>query len=215
METDWDAEYKKLERLWNAPADSALGIYNELIPKGKVLDLGGGEGRNAIFFAGKGYDVTLVDKAETAVKRCELTAKEKGLKIRTKQEDILATAIEPSQYSLIIFSNVLSFFNEAAIKRLIEKAKSGLKLGGLIYIQCFSTDDPSYMRYKEKQKGHKGRTFILNGGEYRHYFTKAEVLQRLSDFKSISIAEKSFLDIGHGKPHYHGVIEYLGVKESE
>ncbi len=45
-----------------------------------------------------------------------------------------------------------------------------------------------------------------------HYFTKEEILALLTDFKIIYCAEGSELYIGHGKPHYHGFIMYLGQK---
>lgn len=47
----WEEAYKSVESLWGLKPDHTLVEYGSLIPKGKVLDLGIDEGRNALYFA--------------------------------------------------------------------------------------------------------------------------------------------------------------------
>ena len=52
--TPWDKFYSTRDPSWGVIPDHALLEYQKLIPKGPVLDLGVGDGRNAIFFAKMG-----------------------------------------------------------------------------------------------------------------------------------------------------------------
>jgi 2-polyprenyl-3-methyl-5-hydroxy-6-metoxy-1,4-benzoquinol methylase len=90
---------------------------------GEVLDIGIGEGRNALFFAKQGYAVEGIDISETAVERCLELSKEHNLIINAKVQDITSFEIEPNKYSLIILSNVLNFFPDKDIKIIIEKGE--------------------------------------------------------------------------------------------
>jgi len=71
----WEEAYRDIESLWGLKPDYKLAEYADLVPKGKVLDLGIGEGRNALFFA-KGFDTS-----QTAVYRCIERAKNSNLKL--------------------------------------------------------------------------------------------------------------------------------------
>ena len=51
--SQWDEFYKGAECAWGLEPDWELRAYLEVIPKGKALDLGIGEGRNALFLAKK------------------------------------------------------------------------------------------------------------------------------------------------------------------
>lgn len=67
----WEKEYRNVENLWGYAPSNQLSKYIDLIPKsGKILDIGIGEGRNAIFLAMKGYEVEGIDISNTAIKRC-------------------------------------------------------------------------------------------------------------------------------------------------
>ncbi len=46
----WEESYKSVESLWGVKPDNELVRYASIVPEGKVLDLGIGEGRNALFF---------------------------------------------------------------------------------------------------------------------------------------------------------------------
>jgi len=47
----WEEAYKSVELLWGLETHHTLREYSSLVPNGNALDLGVGEGRNALFFA--------------------------------------------------------------------------------------------------------------------------------------------------------------------
>src|SRR5689334_8976352 len=53
-------------------------------PPGKALDLAGGAGRNAIWLARRGFDVTLVDVSDVALDKAEQRAKRLGVDRRLR-----------------------------------------------------------------------------------------------------------------------------------
>ncbi|MGC9346424.1 MAG: class I SAM-dependent methyltransferase, partial [Candidatus Bathyarchaeales archaeon] len=67
---------------WGVKPDFILVHFLDLLSKGLVLDLGMGEGRNAIFLAQNGFDVEGIDISKTAVNRCLQLAKEKNVDVR-------------------------------------------------------------------------------------------------------------------------------------
>ena len=57
----WDERYNSKDYIYGEEPNSFLAENIQSIPKGKVLCLGEGEGRNAVFLARQGYEVTAVD----------------------------------------------------------------------------------------------------------------------------------------------------------
>lgn len=75
----WNKKYAENEEtLWGLQPHHTLVEYTSLFDvNGKVLDLGMGEGRNALYFASKGFETEGVDISETAVYRAMSYAKNK------------------------------------------------------------------------------------------------------------------------------------------
>lgn len=209
----WEKAYREVILLWGLQPDHLLIKYAKLIPKGKVLDLGIGEGRNALFLAKMGYEVEGIDISETAIERCAKRAKDANLRVNARVEDLRRLDIPPSKYSLIIAAWVFQFLRKSEVKEVITKIKNGLRKDGLVYIGTFSLDDPGYKKAKQNLKVVEQNTFYSKKQDiYINYFTKEEILSLFADFKIIYYADGMELDISHGKPHYHGFIEYMGEK---
>ncbi len=209
----WDEVYRSSGLLWGEKPDRVLVDYVELVPKGKVLDLGIGEGRNGLYFARLGYEVQGFDSSRTAIKRCIKRAEEAGLKLQAEAEDLRELNIPQQTYSLIIAAWVLNFFREEEAREIIHRMKEGLKQEGLFYIGVFSTQDPGYERSRAKLKMVSENTFYSPRSEtHIHYFTKDEIQTLFPEFKIVSFVQGLGLDITHGEPHYHGFITYLGQK---
>ncbi len=67
----WIKAYQALFTNWRVEPDWALIEYQKLFAQGPVLDLGMGNGRNALFFVKMGYEVECVDVSNSAVKKCQ------------------------------------------------------------------------------------------------------------------------------------------------
>ncbi|MFS0762242.1 class I SAM-dependent methyltransferase [Peribacillus phoenicis] len=210
----WEKEYRNVDSLWGFNPNDILSQYVEMLPEnGEVLDIGIGEGRNALFFAEQGFAVEGIDISETAVERCLELSKEHNLNVNAKVQDINSFEIEPNKYSLIILSNVLNFFPDNEIKNIIDKVKIGLQKNGFVYINVFDDKEPGRKKAPERYEQLAEHTFYNeNSNMFLHYFTRSELEGFFTDYKTICLSQSYSLDITHGQPHFHSTLEIMSQK---
>jgi|SRR5882672_9102798 len=127
---DWNDRYRLRERpaedLDAAPTPLVVATAAKLIP-GKALDLACGTGRNALWLAEHGWEVTAVDAAPAAIDILRTRAKERGLKINAVVADLEKGEfeIEPSRWDLVAMCYYLQ-------RNLFEPAKRGVVPGGIL-----------------------------------------------------------------------------------
>ncbi len=132
MTKDWDAKYAKRPQRWSLePNDRLVHEVGQLTP-GRALDVGCGEGRNAIWLASKGWQVSAVDMSAIAIERGERRAGELGLSIEWTVADFATLQLEPT-FDLVI----VVFLQTPADERRewMIGARSALRVGGtFLYI---------------------------------------------------------------------------------
>lgn len=75
----WEAHYAERERIWSGRVNVQLaGVLADVSP-GRALDLGCGEGGDAVWLAERGWQVTAVDISETAIRRAAAEAEARGI----------------------------------------------------------------------------------------------------------------------------------------
>ena len=84
----WNARYRDGDYLYGTEPNDFLRAEVGRIPKGRVLCLAEGEGRNAVFLAKLGYEVTGVDFSATGLRKAETLAKSHGVKLRLIEADL-------------------------------------------------------------------------------------------------------------------------------
>jgi tellurite methyltransferase len=84
----WDVRWR--DRADNGPAAPEPFLVREVprLPRGRVLDVASGDGRNALWLAGQGFAVTAVDISAAAVDRLERAAAARGLAVATRAADL-------------------------------------------------------------------------------------------------------------------------------
>ena len=99
----WDEGYKKPEYIFgDQPCQWLIMNQHGLPQSGKALALGDGEGRNGVFLAELGLQVTSVDLSEVGLsKACDL-AQKRGVSIQTEQADLEYYEIDPESQDLIV-----------------------------------------------------------------------------------------------------------------
>lgn len=209
---NYDNRYTSGTPIWGCPKlDFNLKRYINLLSGKRVLDLGIGEGKNSVFLADMGFSVTGVDFSLEALKIC----KKYCSKIDLVHCDIRNYEIEKDSFDLIMSNFVLHFLHKDDVYAIIKNIKSGLAKNGLVYISVFSINDPSFS-VKENSSSFSmiDNNIFYNelNDTYFSFFSKDEVLELFSDFSTVLVSDEYCLDLSHGKPHYHGVIRYIGRK---
>ncbi len=104
--TAWNERYRESDRLWIPDADPSLKEAVAQIAPTDALDLGCGEGRNALFLARAGFEVTAVDFADVALDRLQTVAKHEGLAIETICEDMFTYLATARAFNFVVLANI-------------------------------------------------------------------------------------------------------------
>ena len=156
--SQWDQRYARPTFIFGkSPAQFLAENYHYIPFEGTVLDMGMGEGRNAVFLAQKGYKVTGVDLSSVAVKKSYLLAQEFGVKIKGVVASLKDYKIPPASYDAIICFYWVD-------RAMVEKIKSWLKPGGILIYEAHTfrerdrqpkkrnSDNDNYLREQELLK---------------------------------------------------------------
>lgn len=130
----WEEHYGERDRVWSGRVNLRLAeVAGDLTP-GTALDLGCGEGGDAIWLAEKGWSVVAVDISDTALGRATEEARSRGVadRIEFVQHDLSETFPDGT------FDLVSSHFLHSKVRlerpRILRKAAQAVRPGGLLMI---------------------------------------------------------------------------------
>jgi SAM-dependent methyltransferase len=98
---DWDRRYAEPRLVWSAEPNRFLVEELAGVPPGRALDLACGEGRNAIWLARRGWEVTGVDFSGVAVDKARRMAAEAGVDARFDRADLAEHVPAPGSADLV------------------------------------------------------------------------------------------------------------------
>ncbi len=174
----WDERFGKKEFAFGKEANLFLQRHISLLPRGKVLDIAAGQGRNAVFLARHGFDVDAVDISEIGLKKARKLAKEAGVKIHTYHGDLDTYKIREGEYDLI---TNFYFLNRS----LIPSIKKGIKKGGWVVFETYILEHRS----------------LTTGGptQLKYYLKPNELLRLFHQFRILRYREGIFRERGRKK----------------
>ena len=136
---------KSAEQVWNDLYSKREGKehkFNKFLAEsvkgvtpGKALDIGMGQGRNSMFLAALGWDVTGFDISEVAVKQAKEAAEKRGLKINAMVGDVDKFDYGKQRYDLIVGMYMHEYLNRNA-----KKVVAALKPGGMLVVEGIQRD---------------------------------------------------------------------------
>ncbi len=129
----WNARYSAAELVWGADPNRFLEAeLGDVPPEGRVLDLACGEGRNAIWLAARGWQVTGVDYSDVAIERARGLAAREGVEVEWVCEDLTHWTPEARDFQLVVIL-YLQVPGEDR-RRILERAASALAPEGALLI---------------------------------------------------------------------------------
>jgi tellurite methyltransferase len=139
---------------WNSKYETEVYLFGEkpipflvdnvhLLPKGKVLDIAMGEGRNGVYLATQGFEVLGLDISEKGLEKAHNLAKKNKVTIATKVVDLESFTLEPNSYDVILCTYYMQ-------KDLFKQFQSALKPGGMIVVETYNVDYLKYAQFSRK-----------------------------------------------------------------
>jgi tellurite methyltransferase len=133
-----------------------LELVLSQVPGRRALDIACGEGRNALYLAQHGFEVTAVDIAERGLERGERRAAELGVRVEFLRADLERYQVT-GPFDLILNFNFL-------LRPLIPQLVEALAPGGILVMETI-LDTPSLV-------GEHNAEFLLQPGELERIFTR-------------------------------------------
>ena len=180
--TRWNKKYDTETYIAGRDPIPFLQNHIDLIPKGRVLDLAMGEGRNGVYLATQGFQVTGVDISEVGLKKAQALAAEKGVALTTVVADLERYDIPPNTFDVIICTYFLQ-------RDLFPKIAAALKPGGVAIIETYTVDN---LQYRPKFN----RAYLLEPNELLGSLPGLRVLR----YQEVDTGHAAFASILAQKP---------------
>ena len=132
MREHWNERYRERELVWSAEPNRFLVEEIRNLPQGRALDLGCGEGRNAVWLAEQGWDVTAGDFSDVAIDKGRAMAQARGTDVDWVVADITDYGPEPEAFDLVLVAYVHLPPDDMA--KVWEHAASAVRPGGTLLV---------------------------------------------------------------------------------
>lgn len=198
MSDFWNKRYSDQQYVYGKEPNQFLKDELSKITPGKILFLGEGEGRNAVYAATLGWDVDAVDYSETGKYKAEKLAAEKAVRINYLIEDLSNFNPKQNYYDavVLIYLHIEEELRERVSKKAIEIAKPG----GKIILEAFEKD-----QIKNSSGGPKNAELL---------YSLQDVVEDFIDLEFEKLS-KDYIVLNEGEGHKRkaAVIRFVGVKK--
>jgi SAM-dependent methyltransferase len=129
---DWNKRYAGADLLWSkGPNQFVADELGDLEP-GTAIELAAGEGRNAIWLAENGWEVTAVDFSDVALDRGRAIAVQRGVEVNWVQADLDTYELPPQSFDLVVVAYLQLPWDRLA--PILERAAAAVRPGGTFFL---------------------------------------------------------------------------------
>jgi tellurite methyltransferase len=198
--TIYEEEYKTQEYYWGTEPNKVCYQVLQFMPPNKhikLLDIGCGEGKDAVFFARNGYDVTAFDVSDAGIDKTKRLAEKVGVHVNVFKADILDYRLD-THFDIIFSSGVLHYIKTEFRKEIFENYKQYTNPNGLHIFNVF-VNKPFIAPPPEKEPN-----------AYKWY--SGELLTHYHDWLIEDSSEVIFDCNSSGIPHKHAMTKIIAQK---
>jgi tellurite methyltransferase len=135
----YEDDYRKDEYFWGVvPSTMCLKVLELLPPERplKLLDIGCGEGKDAVFFARCGYNVSAFDISEAGLEKTKRLAERANVHVKTFQANLCDYRLDEN-YDVIYSSGVLHYIKPELRDKIMENYKTHVNSKGIVALHLF------------------------------------------------------------------------------
>ncbi len=199
----WEQGYRNLAiSCMGGPSLEVIEMSRFLPSDAKVLDLGCGEGRNALYLATLGYSVTAVDRSLAGIAKLRTMALQLKIDLKTVVADIREYLLE-YKYDLVMAHGVLYYLKNIEWRSLLNRVKAATVPGGFNIFTLFIYDD-SHPCTEEIQAAH-----------YQSSFSPKEIQRFYEEWEEVRFDQYIKWDSHPGIPIHCHPIEKLVARKPD
>ena len=128
----WDERYAGTEMVWSGEPNQFVAAELGDLPPGRALDLAAGEGRNALWLAQRGWQVTAVDFSRVGLDKGRALADAHGLSVDWVCADVLGYDAGPDAFDLVVVAYLQLVADER--RTAVRRAFGSLRGGGTFFL---------------------------------------------------------------------------------
>ncbi len=169
----WEEAFSKFEAVntFGKPAEELISLVSSLPSGASVLDIGCGEGRNALYLAEQGFSVTAIDISAAGIQKLKHFADRKGFSITAEVQD-MKQYVFMNNYDLIIAHGSLHLIEREHWTSLIQKMKANTNAGGYNVVVAFTDTIPPPDDLKDFHVG------LFSEGELFDFYKDWRIVQK-------------------------------------
>ena len=144
------------------PSRDVVEVARLLPADAAVLDLGSGEGLNAVYLAEQGFETWAVDISVAGIEKLNRVAAARGVAVRTEVSD-MRTYHFPKEFDLIVCRGCLHFMTRAEWQKVIKRMRRNTRDGGYNILSVFTDTLPPPDDLSDFMVGmfHEGELFVV------------------------------------------------------
>lgn len=131
----WDERYASEDYAYGTEPNEFVRAQAAHIPKGRVLCLAEGEGRNAVYLAGLGHEVTAVDYSAAGLRKAERLARERGVSLNLVEADLATFDLGHDAWTGIV--SIFAHTPRPVRARLHAAIPLALRPGGVLILEVY------------------------------------------------------------------------------
>lgn len=139
----WDSRYAVEHYAYGTAPNDFLVEVAPRLPKGRVLCLADGEGRNGVWLAQQGHEVTAVDFSRVGLEKAQKLAKDRGVPLTTVHADLADYVITPGAWDAIV--SIWAHLPQPLRTTVHAAVAKGLRPGGAFVLEAYT---PKQLEYK-------------------------------------------------------------------
>jgi cyclopropane fatty-acyl-phospholipid synthase-like methyltransferase len=191
--------YSKNKQYFGDYPENLLRDYFSLCDrKGRVLDIGIGQGRNTRFMLHQGYGVDGIDISDVAINNLKSYVESENLDLRLYNQGFENFTCPKRYYSAILIFGLFSVLSIRQIEDLARKSRQWIKKDGLIFLTGFTPHETYFKPKSAEWKKITAESYTDGKGNYRTFMDMHDAIAKFRRFKTIYQWE------GYGEMHTHG-----------
>jgi predicted O-methyltransferase YrrM len=143
MSEFWNEKYGQVDFLYGTHPNEFLRSQMHRLPTGaRVLVLGDGEGRNGVWLAEQGFEVTSIDFSAVGCEKARRLAAERQVGLRVHCADLTEWNWEEDEFDAVVL--IYLHFEPNARREIYRRGVAGLRSGGLFVVELFHPRQLAY-----------------------------------------------------------------------